>query len=191
MTYLGVVCWEPWKGGGCSVYAGVTASNVSDLNIPEVITANISSQDHQQFWLSHLGLRDLGTSIDLSGGNLSLLLMFSLESWELVLILPRSRPSKLLLLEVRLSLVDLEGWLQPRYFSLASLSRLCWMFSSSSLWLWFCLCSWATISSASANFFRNSGGMFGLEGWAEAAGGEAGSETSPVPQSKAARRLEH
>ena len=62
-----------------------------------------------QFWLSYLGLRDLGTSIDLRGGNLSLVLRLSLESWDPVLVLARSRPSKLLLLEVRLSLVDLEG----------------------------------------------------------------------------------
>ena len=147
------------------MYAGVAASYISHLNIPKVVTANIfQSRRPTQFCLSHLGLRDLGTNIDLSGGNLSLLLMFSLESWELVLVLPRSRPSKLLLLEVRLSRVDLEGWLQPRYFSLASLSRLWWMFCSSSLWLWFCLWSWATISSASANFFRNSGGIFGPGG---------------------------
>ena len=190
-VYLGVVSWEPWKGGGGGVYTGVTPSHLSDLHIStEVVAANTLQWRRPTLtdWLPHLGLRDLGTSRDLSGGNLSLVLRSSLESWELVLLRPRSRPSKLLLLEVRLSLVDLVGWLQPRYFILASRSRLWWMLSSSSLWLRFCCCSWATRSSASASFFRNSAGMLG--GWAEAGAGEAGScSPPPVTQFRLARRL--
>ena len=40
--YLGVVCGEPWKGGGGGdggVKAGVTAPHLSHLDIPEVVAA--------------------------------------------------------------------------------------------------------------------------------------------------------
>ena len=116
---------------------------------------------------SDLALLDLGTSRDRSGGNLSLALRSSLEPdtyWE---------SCELFLC---LNLVERVGWLQPRYFILASFSRLCCMFSSSSLWVWFCCWSFVTRSSASASFFRNSGGTCGGWDWAGLGWGEVWAE---------------
>ena len=124
-----------------------------------------------KLFFNYLCLLDLGTAIAFNGGNLSLVLeMSSLEaetyweSWELFLVLRTGwrslwLPSKLLLLELWRWRKLLDGWLQPRYFILASLSSEEWMESSSSCWLLFCCWSFLTKSSASLSFLRKSGGM--------------------------------